>query len=395
MKENPLLVLEGFGQSIWLDFISRGIIASGELRKLIDEDGLSGVTSNPAIFEKAIVGSHDYDRPIRGLALEGRSTAEIYRTIVIDDIRHAADLFRPTYERTAGRDGFVSLEVSPRLARDPGATIAEARALWAEVDRPNLLVKVPGTQDGVPAVRQLLEEGINVNVTLLFGLPRYRAVAEAYLAALEARAARNLPLERVASVASFFLSRIDVRVDPLLEEIEERGRSRAKMAAAIQGKVAISSARMAYQTYKQVFGGPRFQELVGRGARPQRLLWASTGTKNPDYSDVMYVEALIGPDTVNTLPLETFDAYRDHGLPASRLEENLDEARTVLGQLPELGIDLDFVTRRLEDDGIGKFTDPFEILMRRLEDARRAALGKPAGLPSQDAPLAAMPSPAR
>jgi len=373
MEDNPLVKLHAFGQSIWLDFIRRGMLFSGELEELIERDGLLGVTSNPSIFEKAIGESHDYDEAVRALALQGKRAAEIYRTLVIDDIRRTADLFGPVYERTEGRDGLASLEVSPRLAHDTAGTIAEARSLWQAVDRPNVLIKVPATAEGLPAIRQLLSEGVNVNITLLFGIPRYREVAEAYLDALEGRAARGLPLFSVASVASFFLSRIDVLVDPLLEKTIASGGPRATIAASLRGRVAIAEAKVAYQAYQEIFGGERFSRLAAQGARTQRLLWASTGTKNPAYSDVMYVESLIGSDTVNTLPMETLNAYRDHGNPAPRLQEGVAEARAALDRLAELGIDLDRVAQQLEDEGVQKFVKPFDLLMSTLQSRRTAA----------------------
>jgi transaldolase len=375
MKKNPLLQLEALGQSIWLDFLSRGMLVSGELVSLIQEDGVSGVTSNPAIFEKAIAQSSDYDTAIRDLARKGLSVPEIYEELVVEDIRMTADLLRPVYDRREGGDGFVSLEVSPLLAHDTAGTLIEARRLWERVNRPNLFIKVPGTWEGIPAIRQLIGEGLNINVTLLFGLPRYRAVAEAYLDGLAERATRGLPLERVASVASFFLSRIDVLVDPLLEKIAQGGGERAREAATLQGETAIACAKGAREMYQEILAGDRFTALAARGARTQRLLWASTGTKDPAYSDVKYVEPLIGPDTVNTAPLETIAAYRDHGQPALRLEQGLVEAKAVLDRLAGLGIDLGVVAQQLEDEGVDKFAKPFESLMQALERKRAAALG--------------------
>lgn len=377
MAENPLLKLQSFGQSIWLDFLSRGLLTSGQLKRLIDEDGLSGVTSNPAIFEKAIAGSSDYDEDIRALARQGRSAAEIYEALTVADVQAAADLFRPVYERTAGRDGFVSLEVSPHLAYDTEGTIAEARHLWGRLARPNVLIKVPATKPGLPAIRQLISEGVNVNVTLLFGLPRYREVAEAYISGLEDRAARGQPLGHVASVASFFLSRIDVLLDPVLERLAQEGGAKGTIARGLIGEVAIASAKVAYQIYKEIYRSERFQRLAQHGARTQRLLWASTSTKNPAYSDVKYVEPLIGPDTVNTMPLETLNAYRDHGNPAPRLEENVESAFQVLAQLAQVGIDIDQATQQLEEEGVHKFVVPYDSLMATLE-AKRAAVLAPA-----------------
>jgi transaldolase/glucose-6-phosphate isomerase len=371
MNKNPLLVLESLGQSIWLDFLRRHSLESGEIQEMIDQDGVSGMTSNPSIFQKAISGSHDYDSDIRTMAREGKTVEEIYEAITVKDIQRAADLFRPTFDLMNGRDGFVSLEVSPKLAHDTASTIAEARHLWRAVHRPNVMIKVPATLEGLPAIQQLTEEGINVNITLLFGLPRYREVADAYLAGLEARAARGEPLDRIASVASFFLSRIDVLLDPMLE-----GQSISR-ADGLRGQVAIASAKVAYRIYHEIFGGGRFKKLARQGAHTQRLLWASTSTKNPQYRDVKYVEALIGPKTINTVPLETLHAFRDHGKPASRLEEGTQEAYQVLDDLRQVGIDLDGVTQRLEDEGVRKFNKAFETLMVALRKKKDTSLEEP------------------
>jgi len=374
MEKNPLLVLESLGQSVWLDYLGRGALKSGQLRQLIEQDGLRGVTSNPAIFEKAIAESHDYDSSIQALAREDKSVAEIYQTITVEDIQTAADLFRPTYDRLEGRDGFVSLEVSPHLARDTQGTITEARRLWKAVDRPNLFIKVPATREGLPAIRDLISQRINVNITLIFGLPRYRQVADAYLTGLECLAARPGHLPPVASVASFFLSRIDVLVDPLLEKIMQAGGPRAELARTLHGEVAIASAKVAGRIYQEIFSRDRFKALAAKGAHPQKLLWASTSTKNPAYPDLKYVEPLIGPETINTMPLETLQAYRDHGQPALRLAEGASEAQGVLGHLAELEIDLDALTQQLEDEGIRKFNKPFDLLIQTLNRAREAAL---------------------
>jgi len=366
MKSNPLRQLGTLGQSIWLDYIRRDLIADGGLRRLIEEDGLRGMTSNPSIFEKAIVDSHDYDEDIRALALKGKSPKEIYEVLSQRDVQNAADEFRPLYDRTDGKDGYVSLEVNPHLAHDTQGTIQEAHRLWSALNRPNVFIKVPATAEGLPAIRQLISEGISVNVTLLFGLPRYRQVAEVYLAGLEARGAQGRPVKQVASVASFFVSRIDTLMDTLLEQRIAQGGNEADLAKKTRGQVAIASAKVAYQIYKEIFGSDRFKKLAAQGARVQRLLWASTGTKNPDYSDVKYIEALIGPDTVNTVPVETLDAYRDHGKPKVRLEQDIKEARRVLKLLSELGVSIDNVTQRLEDEGVEKFNKPFDRLMEVL-----------------------------
>ena len=370
---NPLRKLEALGQSIWMDFIRRGTIASGQLRRWIEEDGASGVTSNPSIFEKAITGSRDYDEAIRSMALKGIGPEDMYQALTVDDIQRVADLFRPLYERLDGADGFVSLEVSPHLAHDTAGTIAEAHRLWEAVARPNVMIKVPATPEGLPAIRQLIGEGINVNITLLFGLPRYREVIEAYLAGLEALAAQGRPMHRVASVASFFLSRIDVLLDPRLEKLMQASGPDAGLAAALHGQVAIASAKVAYEIYGQVFGSERFRNLAARGARTQRLLWASTSTKNPEYPDVKYVEPLIGSETINTLPVETLDAYRDHGRPALRLAEATGEAHRILERLPAAGIDLDAATQQLEDEGVDKFAQAFDLLLQSLQKAIAAA----------------------
>lgn len=366
MHANPLKTLGTFGQSIWLDYIRRDLIASGQLRRLIEEDGLQGMTSNPTIFEKAIVGSQEYDQDIRAMALEGKGVDAIYEALSQGDVQRAADEFRPVYDKTAGHDGYVSLEVNPHLAHDTKGTVEEAHRLWKTLARPNVFIKVPATAEGLPAIQALISEGINVNVTLLFGLPRYRQVADAYLTGLAARAAHGNPLNHVASVASFFVSRIDSLIDPLLDNIIVQGGKAADLAKQVRGHVAIANAKMAYQIYKEIFCGDRFKELAAQGARAQRLLWASTSTKNPGESDVKYVEALIGPDTVNTTPLETLDAYRDHGHPNARLEQGVEEARNVLERLPDLGISLDHVAQQLEDVGVEKFNKPFDKLMQAL-----------------------------
>jgi starch phosphorylase len=380
MKRNPLQQLEALGQSLWLDYIRRDLIASGELGRLIEEDGLRGLTSNPAIFEKAIAESHDYDGDIRSMGLAGRSAMDIYESLSQSDVRNAADAFRPLYDRTGGQDGYVSLEVNPHLAHDTRATVEEARRLWAALDRPNVLIKVPATEQGLPAIRQLLGEGINVNVTLLFGLPRYRQVAEAYLDGLEARAALGKPLDHLASVASFFVGRLDALVDPLLEKVAAQGGPLAGLAKGMRGQTAIASAKRAYQLYQEIFGGGRFRGLAARGARAQRLLWASTSTKHPEDSDIKYVEALVGPDTVDTLPLGTLNAYRDHGLPEAQLERDADGAGRTLGQLPGLGINLDKVAQQLEDEGVEKFNQPFDKLMQALAQRSPWHLARECGL---------------
>jgi transaldolase len=369
MQKNPLNTIQDFDQSIWQDDLQRKMLVSGELQQLIAQDGIRGITSNPSIFQKGIAGSSDYDTDIQLLLRQGRSIEKIYETLTVEDVQMAADQFRSLYDSSGGRHGFVSLEVNPHLAHDINGTIDEARQLWQALSRPNVMIKVPATKEGLTCIEQLIGEGININVTLLFGLPRYREVAQAFIRGLEARAAGGLPLDRIASVASFFLSRIDVLVDPILKNIKRDRLPGADIADRLFGKVAIASAKCAYLIYKEIFGSDRFKVLLKNGARPQRLLWASTSTKEPEFSDIKYVEALIGPDTVNTLPRETLDAYRDHGRPELRLTRDMDEARQVLDSLADLDISLDKVTQQLEDEGIDKFIKPYDSLLETLKKA--------------------------
>jgi transaldolase, mycobacterial type len=366
MKNNPLTGVETLGQSIWLDYIRRDLMLSGELRRLIEEDGLRGMTSNPSIFEKAIVEGHDYDEDIRSMAVSGKDAKTMYESLTRRDIRMAADEFLPVYKMLDGQDGYVSLEVNPHLAHDTQGTIVEARRLWGALDRPNVFIKVPATIEGLPAIKQLISEGINVNVTLLFGLPRYRQVADAYIAGIETRLAQGKDVKRVASVASFFVSRIDALVDQLLDGIIAQGGSEEGLARQLHGQVAVASAQMAYQIFKETFNGDRFKDLSEKGARVQRVLWASTGAKNPDYTDIKYVEALIGPDTVNTVPVETLKAFRDHGVAKLHLEHDVQLSGWILKRLPELGIDIDAITQQLEDEGVEKFIRPFDKLIETL-----------------------------
>lgn len=375
--KNPLARIPEFGQSIWLDYIRRSFTQGGELKKLIDEDGLRGVTSNPAIFEEAIAHSNDYDDTIAELNQQELSAEEVFLKIAIEDVQTAADLFKGVYEETNGLDGYVSLEVSPGLALDTEGSVTEARSSWKTLDRKNVMIKIPGTEPGLPAIKQLISEGININVTLLFSLERYRQVARAYIEGLEERAAKGGPVDNVASVASFFLSRIDTMVDPMLDKIAEEQPSHATLAKQLKGKIAIASARDAYAIYKEEFGSERFKALAAKGAKPQRLLWASTSVKNKDYPPLMYLEALIGPDTVDTVPKETLSIYRESGHPASRLEDGLEEARYHLYQLEVvLGISLPEVTRKLEEEGIQKFIKPFDSLMKVIEDKRKQVADK-------------------
>jgi transaldolase / glucose-6-phosphate isomerase len=377
---NALKSLQEYGQSIWLDYLRRDLLTGGGLARLIDEDGLRGMTSNPSIFEKAIGGSTDYDAAISELlAKHDLEPKALFERLAIADIQHAADIFRPVYDATRRRDGYVSLEVSPELALDTEATMAEARRLWRAVDRPNIMIKVPGTPAGVPAVRQLTSEGININITLLFAQSAYEAVATAFVEGLEARAANGADVSGIASVASFFLSRIDTMVDDVIAERLKgapAGEQRATLEG-LRGKVAIAGAKLAYQYYKGLFGGARWQDLARRtGAQTQRLLWASTGTKNPAYSDVLYVEELIGPDTIDTLPVATMDAFRDHGRARASLEEGLGEARRVMAAVDRLGLPLSKITDTLVADGIRLFADSADKLLGAVARKRADFLGE-------------------
>jgi transaldolase/glucose-6-phosphate isomerase len=375
--ENPLKALTHFGQSIWLDYIRRDLLTSGELARLISEDGLRGMTSNPTIFEKAITGSSDYTQLLEQLAKQKSLDAKaIYEGIAIRDIQDAAAALRGVYEQTKLRDGYVSLEVSPYLAHKTQETVDEARRLWKTVARDNVMIKVPGTPEGIPAIRELIGRGLNINVTLLFALDVYEKVVEAYTAGLEDLAARGGDLSRVASVASFFVSRIDTLIDGQISETLKNppAGSDPALLKSLQGKVAIANAKVTYQRYKELFSGPRWEALASRGARTQRLLWASTGTKNKAYSDVLYVEELIGPDTVDTIPPATLDAFRDHGKPRASLEENVDGARKTMLDLARAGISMKAVTDQLTDDGVKLFAAAFdELLVAVQKSAEKAA----------------------
>lgn len=364
---NPLKQLGEFGQSPWLDFIRRGFVEDGSLQKLIDEDGIMGVTSNPAIFEKAIAGSADYDEAILTLTGEALSAEEIYDRLSIEDVATAADLFRPVYDATGGKDGYVSLEVSPHLARDTGGTVEDARRLWKALDRPNVMIKIPATEEGVPAIQACLSEGININVTLLFSVSRYRKVAEAYVAGVKALAESGRE-PKVASVASFFVSRVDSLVDPQLEKAEHPG------AKDLVGQVAVANSLMAYRVYQEIFEGAEFGALAEKGAWTQRLLWASTSAKNPAFSPVKYVEALIGPDTVNTLPLETVEAYREQGQPAERVSGSLQDGEITMARFKECGFDIEDVADELERQAIQKFVEPFDSLIAAIEAKRESLI---------------------
>jgi transaldolase len=366
MERNALKQLEALGQSVWLDYIRRDLVDDGGLKRLIEEDGLRGMTSNPSIFEKAILDGGLYDGAIRVLTADGKDAQAIYETLSQEDVQGAADIFRPVFEKTGGADGYVSLEVNPHLAHDTEATVTEARRLWAALKRPNVMIKVPATLEGLPAVRLLIGEGINVNVTLIFSVSRYLQVADAYIRGLQDRVARSEPVEHIASVASFFLSRIDSMVDPALEQIVRQGGEEAARAEKAYGQAAVTCAKTAYQNYKRLFENGAFSELTNKGARSQRLLWASTSAKNPKFSELKYVEPLIGRNTVNTMPVRTFEAYRAGGDPALTLEQDLKKAEEVLKTLPGLGIDLEDVAGRLEDEGVKKFIDPFDKLISTL-----------------------------
>lgn len=365
---NPLLALQDYGQSVWLDYMQRHLITSGELQRLIDEDGLRGMTSNPAIFEKAITGSTDYVEALRALAGRHLDATGLYEQLAIRDIQDAADIFRPVYEHTRRGDGYISLEVSPHLAHDTQGTIREARRLWQTVSRPNLMIKVPGTPAGLPAIEQLISEGINVNVTLLFSQEVYERVAEAYIAGLERLAAPGGNVGGIASVASFFISRIDTAIDAQVMARLKAAKSAQErtLLRSLLGNVAIANGKLTYQRYKAIFQGARWEALAAMGARPQRVLWASTSTKNPKYRDVLYVEELIGPNTVNTMPPATLEAFRDHGQVRASLEEDLDAAHDTMAILAQVGISMQEVTEKLLDEGVRLFAEPFDKLLDTL-----------------------------
>jgi len=371
---NPLLLLKTYGQSVWYDNIDRAQLASGQFKRLLDEDGVVGVTANPTIFQKSISHGNAYDEQMTQLVKEGKSTSEIYETMVIQDIRTVADILRPIYDGTDRVDGYVSLEVSPDLAHDTEGTIAEVRRFWKMVDRPNLLVKIPATPEGIPAIQQALTEGININITLIFSIEAYKAVTEAYLNALEDRNASGKDISHMASVASFFVSRVDTLVDKLLEDKIKATSDSAEQQRlkALEGKAAIANARLVYQEFKRIFNTPRFESLKHSGAHVQRPLWASTSTKNPAYRDVLYAEELIGPNTVDTMPLETIENFRDHGRVGLTIEKDIPQARAELEALERLGIHYDAVTQQLLDEGVQKFADSFHELFRGIEEKRKA-----------------------
>jgi transaldolase len=356
--------LKEIGQSVWLDFIQRSLLTNGEFRRLVEEDGVTGVTANPTIFQKAIAESDDYDEQVREVlrAEPNISTIALYERLAIDDIHMALDTLRPVYEASGGADGFVSLELAPELAYNTEGSIADARRLWKTVDRPNLLLKIPATPQGIPAIEECIAEGININITLMFSTAHYEAVAQAYIKGIQ----RNPNPNKVASVASFFVSRVDTAVDPSLEAIG------TPEALALRGKVAVANTKLVYQRYREIFYSDEFETLRKRGAKVQRPLWGSTGTKNPAYSDVLYVDELIGPDVVNTVPLATLKAFKDHGRVRPTLLEGLDKAKAIIARLPEFGIDLDEVTEKLQVDGVAAFAASFDQLLASLEETRRA-----------------------
>jgi transaldolase len=367
---NPLKELLGQGQSIWLDYIRRDLIRTGELKRMVEEDGIRGVTSNPTIFEKAIAGSTDYDDALRALhAKDPKADARnLYEGLAIEDIQMTADVLRPVYDETGGADGYVSFEVSPHLAHETQGTISEAKRLRQAVDRPNVMIKVPATREGIPAIEELIAAGVNVNITLMFSMSHYEAVAGAYIRGLE----RCAEPAKVASVASFFVSRVDTMVDRALETL---GTAQAQ-AKTLLGKIAIANSKMVYQRFLQIFQGEGFVALRQRGVRVQRPLWASTGTKNPAYSDILYVENLIGAETVNTLPPETLNAFRDHGkVEGETVKDSLDAAAAALGRLKALGIDLGAITEKLQQDGVAAFAASFDQLLAALEKKRNAIIG--------------------
>jgi transaldolase/glucose-6-phosphate isomerase len=376
MMANRLHDLEAEGQAVWLDYLDRSFLAEGRFAQLIEQDGVTGVTSNPSIFEKAIGHGSEYDEQIAALVREGElSLTQIYEHLAITDIKAAADALRPVYDRLNGADGFASIEVSPFLASSTLGTIDEARRLWAEVDRPNLMVKVPGTRAGVPAVRELTSSGVNVNITLLFAIDMYEAVAEAFLAGLEDRVARGEDISRISSVASFFVSRIDTHIDATIDARVKAGDGESEALAALRGKVAIANAKLAYQYYLELIASDRWRALAAKGSRPQRLLWASTGTKDPAFSDVLYVETLIGRDTINTMPPKTIEAFLDHGVTASSLTADIDGERRVLSEAERLGLNLAGVTAVLVVEGVQKFSDAADALIGAIAATRSRMLG--------------------
>lgn len=369
MNTNPLVQLDDLGQSVWLDQISRSLLTTGELKRLIDEDGLRGMTSNPTIFQKAISTGKDYAEQLEPLVRSGSSISQIYEALVVQDIGNAADIFRPVYDANYGADGFVSLEVSPLLADDTKATVAEAKSLYSRLNRPNVMIKVPGTPAGLPAVEELIAAGLSINVTLIFSVEVYEKVAEAYIRGLERRVAAGQPIDRIASVASFFVSRIDSAVDKQLTDLAGKTTDPAKkqQIESLMGNAAIANAKLAYESFQRIFSGDRWLKLKQQGGKVQRPLWASTSTKNPKYRDVMYVEQLIGPDTVNTVPMKTLEDFRDHGVAKRTLDQGVDEAHQVFAQLKAIGVDMKSVTDKLTVDGVASFSESFNDLVKEIQ----------------------------
>ena len=363
------------GQSIWQDDIARSMLITGKLASTIKDVGVRGLTSNPTIFEKAISGGTDYDAQISELLGEGKAAQDIFEALEVSDLQGALDLFRPIYDQSEGRDGFCSIEVFPDAARDANQTRIQTRRLWDEVNRPNLMVKIPGTAEGAPVVGEMLAQGININITLLFSIAAYERVAWAYVEALEKRAAAGQPIDRIASVASFFVSRVDTLVDKMLDEKIASDPGNAAKYEALKGKIAVANAKLAYAKYQEIFGGDRFAKLKAAGARPQRPLWASTGTKNPAYSDTLYVDTLVGPDTVNTMPEKTIAAFLDHGSTERAVDKDVDQSRQLMADLAAAGIDIDAVTHQLEEEGIASFVKSFESLLDGVEAKRSQLAG--------------------
>ncbi len=370
---NPLQELQKLGQSVWYDNVDRAQIQSGQYQHILTDDGIAGVTSNPSIFGKSISTGHAYDEQITQLLNEGKDTSAVYEAVVIQDIRTVADMLRPVFERTDGQDGYVSLEVSPDLSHDTEGTLSEARRFWKMVDRPNLMIKIPATPEGIPAIKQAISEGMSINVTLIFSLDSYRAVADAYLSGLEERSGRGEPINKIASVASFFVSRVDTLVDQLLEDKIKAtsDTNEQRKLKTLEGKAAIGNARLVYQEFKRIFGSPRFESLKQAGANLQRPLWASTSTKNPAYRDVLYAEELIGPNTVDTMPLETVESFHDHGNARVTIENDLQGAKDIFTALEAEGIHYNQVTQQLLDEGVKKFADAFHQLFNDIKSKQQ------------------------
>jgi len=380
--KNPIQELTSLGQSLWYDNMQRHLLENGELAGLISRGDIRGITSNPTLFNNAIGKSHDYDSDLMPLAISGWDPEQIFWQLAAEDIRAACDLFLPLYKETRGGDGFVSIEVSPHLAHDTDATVAQAKHLWETLDHPNLMVKIPATQEGIPAIRQSIAAGVNINITLIFSIQRYQEVMDAYLSGLEDRLKAGGEIDKIASVASFFVSRVDTKVDERLQDIIRKEGEQAALAQSLLGKAAMANVKLAYEMFRQVFGSERFKKLQAAKAKTQRPLWASTGTKNPAYPDTLYVDTLIGPDTINTVPPKTLDAFRDHGKAVATIMDGLDECRRQIAELERLGISLEAVSEELEAEGVKSFADSFVELFQTIEQRRKAVIdqfGPPAG----------------